>query len=148
MAAAGRYHVSPVACLPFRLAPLFDKGDGEGGGANDSGRIGEARRMSGDVGREEDGCLVLSRAGCSDEMMRNDGEKEVSCFRCPMISVFLSSLFSSLCPISLALLGRAAYLPVPCRGRDELRGFRAALCSRLIASVSSGILFPVPCDGS
>lgn len=38
-------------------------------------------------------CLAVSRAGCSDEMMRNDGAKEVSCFRCPMISVFLFSYF-------------------------------------------------------
>ena len=33
------------------------------------------------------------------------------------------------------------------RGADGLRGLCVALCSRLIASVSSGILFPVPCDG-
>lgn len=31
--------------------------------------------------------------------------------------------------------------------RDELRGLCVAICSRLIASVSSGIVFLVPCDG-
>ena len=97
-------------------------------------------------------CLVPSRAGHSDEiivsaeMMRNDGAEEASCFRCPMIAVFLSFLFPSPCSISSALFGRAACLPVPCRGRDELRGLRVALFSRLIASGSSGILFLVPCD--
>lgn len=49
--------------------------------------------------------------------------------------------------ISSALFGWAACLPVPCRGRDELRRLRVALFSRLIASESSGILFFVPCDG-
>lgn len=39
-----------VACLPCRLAPLFDKGDGEGGGANDGWRGGYARRMDGESG--------------------------------------------------------------------------------------------------
>ena len=58
-----------------------------------------------------------------------------------------SFLFFIALPISLALLVRAACLPVPCRGRDELCGLCVALCSRLIASVSSGILFLVPCDG-
>lgn len=33
------------------------------------------------------------------------------------------------------------------RGVDGLRGLCVALCSRLIASGSSGILFLVPCDG-
>lgn len=38
---AWRHHrVSAVACLSYRLAPLFDKGDGEGGGANDDKRLG------------------------------------------------------------------------------------------------------------
>lgn len=36
-----------VACLPCRLAPLFDKGDGEGGGTNDDGRL----RICGAAGR-------------------------------------------------------------------------------------------------
>ena len=31
-----------VACLPYRLAPLIDKGDGEGGGTNDDERLGDA----------------------------------------------------------------------------------------------------------
>lgn len=39
-----------VACLPYRLAPLFDKGDGEGGGANEGWRGGYARRMVGEGG--------------------------------------------------------------------------------------------------
>lgn len=37
-----------VACLPYCFAPLFDKGDGEGGGTNDSGRLGDARLMVGE----------------------------------------------------------------------------------------------------
>lgn len=36
-----------VACLPYCLAPLFDKGDGEGGGTNDDGRL----RICGAAGR-------------------------------------------------------------------------------------------------
>lgn len=39
-----------VACLPFRLAPLFDKRDGEGGGTNDEERLGYTRGMIGDGG--------------------------------------------------------------------------------------------------
>lgn len=149
MAAAGRYHVSSVACLPFRLAPLFDKGDGEESGTNDVGRLGDVVRYGGGWAARAV-CLVSSRAGHSDEVMRNDGTEDVSCFRYPMIAVSFISysfLFFIALPISLALLVRAACLPVPCRGRDELCGLCVALCSRLIASVSSGILFLVPCDG-
>lgn len=103
-AAAECYQISGggVACLPCRLAPLFDKGSGEGGGANDVGRLGDAVRYGGGwVARAV--CLVLSRAGCSDEMMRNDGS---SCFRCPMIAVF------PFFPISIAL--SSVCLPVSC----------------------------------
>lgn len=52
--------------------------------------------------------------------------------------------FSSLSYFHRPLVGLLACLV---RGADGLRGLCVALCSRLIASVSSGILFPVPCDG-
>lgn len=41
-AAAVRYQMPVLVLLAcrIRLAPLFDKGDGEGGGTNDSGRLG------------------------------------------------------------------------------------------------------------
>ena len=106
-----------VACLPCRLAPLFDKGDGEGGGANDEERFGYARRMVGEGGLlaadwlwrdvmrsaecdEGDGWLLgaVSRGGYSDEMMRNGGTEEVSCFRCPHDFPFSFLSYSFLLP--------------------------------------------------
>lgn len=94
-----------VACLACRLAPLFDKGDGEGGWANDGMRLGDAVRYGGGWAARAV-CLVLSRACHSDEVMRNDGAEEVSCFRCPVISVF------PFFPISIAL--SSVCLPVSC----------------------------------
>lgn len=52
-----------VACLPYCFAPLFDKGDGEGGGTNDNERLGDAREMLGVIS-----CWAL------DETMRDDGD--------------------------------------------------------------------------
>lgn len=81
--------------------------------------------------------------------MRNDGAEEVSCvscFRCPMIAVsFLSYSHRSAPSHRLFSVGLIACLSYA--DHDELRGLCVVLCSRLIASVSSGILFPVPCDG-
>ena len=61
------------------------------------------------------GCLVSSRADYSDAMMRNDGAEDVSCFRCPMIAVFLSFLFPSSPPDPLppALLDSPAWIVPP-----------------------------------
>ena len=39
-----------VACLPCRLAPLFDKWDGEGGGTNEDGWLGDVQEIVGDGG--------------------------------------------------------------------------------------------------
>lgn len=97
---------SGVACLPFRLAPLFDKGNREGGGTNDDERLGDAMG---------DAWFRLMR-GHSDEMMRNDRAEEVSCFRCPIISVFLSFLFSSLCPHLFDSSRLGCLLACPVRG--------------------------------
>lgn len=57
--AAAECHWVLALCLPCRLAPLIDKGDGEGVGANDGERGGDVHEMVG-----EDGllgvCLVRS----------------------------------------------------------------------------------------
>ena len=58
----------------------------------------------------------------------------------PILSYF-SSPFPSPWLLSVGLLACLM------RGVDGLRELCVALCSRLIASVSSGILFPVPCEG-
>lgn len=119
MAAAERYQVS--ALLACRVISPRSSTRGTGREAERMMRSGSGMLVRWSVRAI---CLVLSRAGCSDEMMRNDGEKEVSCFRCPMISVFLSFLFPSPSRRS-ACLSRADH--------DELRGLCVALGSRLIA---------------
>ena len=95
-----------VACLPFRLAPLFDKGDGEGGGANEGGRLG---LLGGVVG--EGGLLAANWLGrdvrmrcVSDETIRNDGADKIRRFRCPMTAVsFISYSFLFFIAIPLLL---------------------------------------------
>lgn len=105
-AAAVRYQMPVLVLLAcrIRLAPLFDKGDGEGGGTNDDELLGEAVRYGG--GWETMAvCLASSRAG-SDEMMRNDGDGGGSLFPMSHDVRFLSFLFSSL-PRRSACLSRA-----------------------------------------
>ena len=95
----------------------------------------------------EDGLLGVVSCWASDEMMRNDGEEDgylvpMSNDFCFPFFLILIALFPSPRLFSVGLLACLSRV-----GGDELRGLRVALCSRLIASVSSGILFPVPCDG-
>lgn len=69
--------------------------------------ISGSDRLDGVVGEGSLLGVVSCGEGVSDEMMRNDGAEEVSCFRCPMIAVFLSFLFFPIVspdPLSSALL--------------------------------------------
>ena len=50
MGAAGRYRASALLACRVVSPRFFDKGDGEGGGANDEERFGYARRMVGEGG--------------------------------------------------------------------------------------------------
>lgn len=84
-------------------------------------------------------CLVLSRAGRSDEMMRNDGDGR-SCFQFSMIFVFPFFPILSYClarsPISLALVGLLA-----CLFRRVGGGELCGLCGTPLFSVDcSGVI--------